>query len=671
MKTGKVDYTKFNLDTLAPRKEQEQENINEYAILDMLPSDDREKGHKKVNRAMHDWLGLSDYRRRRVRARKYVRGDQWHETVNDPDNPDSVITEETLIKRRGKLALKQNAIAPIVKNLLGQFRSNKTRTMVVPRNQENAEASEMLTNALMAAQDLNHTRELDVQNLREMIQSGMVICKQRYTVWKERDIEDLYQENVNPNRIFFNLNTRDIRGFDISRIGEIIDAPLDDLVSAFARNERDGARIRGYYLNEVLKDALPGTAEGLNANVDDGINFLFPNDPSLCRVIEYWELKAEWRTYEHDYLDGHQRITKRGLADVMKENEERIMEATEQGVPADKVPLIVAKPQYDQFWYCTYLTPNGYVLAEGETPYEHGEHPYTILLHPLIDGEVYGVVEDVIDQQRYINRTISMLDWIIGNSAKGVLMVPEGSVPDSEDPDEWAEKWTRADGVMFYKPNKSGQVPTQVSANSINIGANELLAVQMNLMKEISGVHGAIQGIQPASGTPASRYLMESQHASLNSADLLEVFNWFRKRRDMKSIKVITQFYQERNILVSGIDYADKVVKYDPAVIKSIEWDINLSQSLEAPVFKQVMDEMLFELLRMGGIDIEMYLESTSMPFAQKLLQTIRSKREQQAEIGVDEGALQSELMHEAEQAEAQANPAAMRKIDEHLRQRG
>lgn len=669
-----IDFTKYNLDTIGTNK-QHKLRADYREFEKQVNPEERKENSLLIEQCMHDWLSLNDFRKRRKRNRKYLRGDQWHELMIDPDSEtEELIKEETLIQRRGKLALKQNVIRPAVKNLIGQFRVNKTRSIVQSRDRDNATASEMLTNALMAAQDVNFIRELDARNLEEFMLSGMAIQKQRYTMWKDRNLEDLYAENVNPNRIFFNSGVTDYRGFDIIRIGEIIDSPIEDLIAAFADTKKDEERIRAYYTG-LDRTALTNYYH-LTATAIDNLDFLTPQQPNLCRVIEVWELKSEWRVYAHDYLDGSYKIVDKTLDEIKAENEQRVAQAAQFGIPADKVPLIDARDQLDQYWYCKYLTPWGDVLMEGETPYEHGEHPYTILLYPLIDGEVWGMVEDIIDQQRYINRLVSMIDWIIGNSAKGVLMAPEGSVPPTEDPYEWAEKWTRADSVMFYVPKPGIPAPQQVSANSVNIGAKELLAIQMELMKEISGVHGAIQGKQPKSGTPASLYAQETANASMNSTDLLETFNFFRKRRDMKSLKIIIQYYQERNIVISGNDYMGEVSKYRPEEARNIEWDLVVSQSLEAPIFRQAMDEMLFELLRMQGIDIEMFLENTSMPFAQKLLQGIKRKKEAAQEMmqeggmpnipaDADLSQLQGQALQQADQARSMANPKAMELIDQ------
>ena len=66
-------------------------------------------------------------------------------------------------------------------------------------------------------------------------------------------------------------------------------------------------------------------------------------------------------------------------------------------------------------------------------------------------------------------------------SAKGVLMMPEDCLPDGVSIDDIAESWTEFNGVIVYKPSKSGKVPEQVANNSTNIGIAELLNMQLKI----------------------------------------------------------------------------------------------------------------------------------------------------------------------------------------------
>ena len=69
------------------------------------------------------------------------------------------------------------------------------------------------------------------------------------------------------------------------------------------------------------------------------------------------------------------------------------------------------------------------------------------------------------------------------------------------------------------------------------------------------------------------------------------------------------------------------------------------------------------ELLKGQLIDLEMYLEQTSLPFADKLLQAVR-QRQQMAAQGQMPGAFPPELMEQVSQG---ANPQAMAMINKAL----
>lgn len=57
-----------------------------------------------------------------------------------------------------------------------------------------------------------------------------------------------------------------------------------------------------------------------------------------------------------------------------------------------------------------------------------------------------------------------------------------------------AEEWTRYNGIILFKPKPGAPLPQQIAVNSTNVGAYELLNLQMRLLEDISGVHGAMQG---------------------------------------------------------------------------------------------------------------------------------------------------------------------------------
>ena len=356
-------------------------------------------------------------------------------------------------------------------------------------------------------------------------------------------------------------------------------------------------------------------------------------------------------------MDGSYNIIPYTLAQVDEINRNRIEMATLQGVPEDKVLLIEASRKYEEYWCAKYLSPWGHTLWEGETPFMHEEHPFVISLYPLLDGEVWGFIEDIIDQQRYINRMITLMDFIIGFSAKGVLIVPEDAIPDGMELSDIATEWTKFNGVIKMKLKAGTPVPQQITGKAANNGLSEMLMLQLKLLQDISGVNPAIQGQQAKSGTPSSLYAQETMNASLNSKDYMETFNDFKQVRDMKVLKMIKQFYTEpRYITISGASFDDQQEIYDPDRVRDLDCEIVVSEGKDTPVYRQITEDTLFRLLEMQAINVEMFLENSSLPFADRMLEQIRQLRQQQQQMmaGGGNGPMNPQMAQFAEQAQQQ-----------------
>ena len=79
--------------------------------------------------------------------------------------------------------------------------------------------------------------------------------------------------------------------------------------------------------------------------------------------------------------------------------------------------------------------------AGGEYPAQ--THPFAFRFYPLIDGEIHSFVEDIIDQQRTINRLLTLNDRMLAVSAKGVLMFPDNQLSQSMPIEIVQENWAR------------------------------------------------------------------------------------------------------------------------------------------------------------------------------------------------------------------------------------
>lgn len=248
--------------------------------------------------------------------------------------------------------------------------------------------------------------------------------------------------------------------------------------------------------------------------------------------------------------------------------------------------------------------------------------------YPFIDGEIHSFVADVIDQQRYVNRLITMHDWIIGASAKGVLMIPQDCIPKGMTPEQFADTWDRIDGVIVYKPSSTGHMPQQIAANSTPVGIQDLLQMQLKFFEDISGVNGALQGKPGYSGMSAALYSQQTQNATTSLVDLLDTFNEFKRDAALMDVKNIQQFYDKEKIEeIVGGDGAELAER-----LGDVEFDLSIVPSTSTPAYRAASNDMLMEMWGRGAISVEQLLEVGNFPFGDTLLQSIKAAKERAAE---------------------------------------
>lgn len=582
---------------------------------------------------------MAQFRKDRERYKRYTYGDQWSDIVT-VDN--KTMTEEQYIMEQGSVPLKNNLIRRLVRNVLGVYRSQAKEPVCIARDRDEQALGETMSTVLQYNMQLNQMDELYAKTMEEFLISGLIVHKKTYG-WRNEK-RDCWTDVVNPNNFFIDNNMRDFRGWDVSFIGEVHDISFGDLCGEFATSAREYRELYDIYNRANVKENVVANYENFGYSKQNITSFLYPTDPSLCRVIEVWkkERREIWRC--HDPNDGSLfKVTPKDYnALVVLENEKRMQEGAEFGIPAEEIPLIKAEWAVESYWRYYYLSPFGDILKEGESKYKHKSHPYVFRMYPFIDGEIHPFVGDFIDQQRYTNRLITMYDWIMKSSAKGVLMFPEEMLPEGVNMKDIADQWTRFDGVIMYSAKPGVQMPHQIATNSTNIGISELLNLQLKLFEDISGVNGALQGKPGYSGMSASLYAQQTQNSATSLLDLLESFSMFVIDAAYKDIKNIQDCYDIKRI--RHIVGRKGTVMYDP----DVEYDLSIEESTTTPVYRAMANEMLMELFRSQAINVKQLLENGNFPFADSLLQSIKAEEEKMMQ-GQAEG-LPPEVMAQAQQ---------------------
>lgn len=635
-----------------------------------VPQEDESDDNKRRNlnmlvQAENYWSTLSNFRRRRERAVNYYQGKQWCDKVEVYKNGRKVaMTEYEYLSKQGRPPLKQNMIRPALKNLLGYYRANPTKPLVFARNRDDQQASEMMSVALDAVLYANDSKDRDTRCLEEFLISGAVVERVGFQPDFEHQMAIPKFQSVNINRFFYNTDTEDIMGKDVDFIGELKDMTLDDVVSTYAKSAEDETKLRTIY-KEINADNIRHnfgnyglTAEKNIRNIDFYWN---SSDRNKCRVIEIWRKESEWRLTCHDYLDGTlviRKKTKETIKEIEEENKNRENLSKTHHI---QYPPIRVREQYVQFWKCYHLSPTGDTIFECETPYAHKSHPYVFSFYPLVDGRAWGMVEDLIDQQKMINRNMILFDFINGASAKGVLLVPEESIADDFTLEDIAEEWTKFNGVIKIKAKAGAQIPHQIITSSVHPGLEEMIQMQLKFMQDIGGVQDASMGKNIGASTPASLYAQQTQNANLNNLDYVSTFNNFIQKRDLRLVQIIQQYYTQKQFInPSGTSFSKEAKYYDPEKVRNIEFECSIGSSNDTPAFRALVDNTLLQLLQMQQIDIDTYLENSSVPYADKILEGVRKYRQKMEEQQQQMQQQQMLMQQQAQEAQAQQQGAEM-----------
>lgn len=606
---------------------------------------ERRRAFDVLMEAQHYWNEMEQFRKDRQRDKRYTYGDQWDDKICVDGK---TMTEEEYIKQQGNVPLKNNLIRRLVRNVLGVYRSQSKEPTCVARDRDEQKLGETMSTILQCNMQLNRMSEVYARTMEEFLISGFIVHRKSYG-WRNGK-EDCWTDYVQPNNFFIDNNMRDFRGWDVGCLGEVHDISFGQLCEQFAEAPEDYRKLKDIYKWADKKEYIASYAEKFGYSRLDNFDFLFTSEPGRCRVIEVWRKEQKPRYRCHDYLNGDiYKIDEEDYyKDVVAVNEQRMQMAEASGMPAEEVPLIKATWFMDDYWYFYYLSPFGHILKEGETPFEHGSHPYIFKAYPFIDGEIHSFVSDVIDQQRYTNRLITLYDWIMRASAKGVLLMPEDCLPDGVSMEDIAESWAEFNGVIVFKPSKTGQMPHQVANNSTNIGITELLNLQLKFFEDISGVNGALQGKPGFSGQSASMYNQQVQNSTMSLLDMLECFSYFVIDGAYKDVKNIQQFYDGKRVFnIAG--KSGTQIEYDPKKIRDVEFDLSITESTTTPAYRQLANDVLMQLWQAQAISVEQLLEHGDFPFADDLLQSLQSQKEQ-IQQGLLPQAVSPQIMQKAQQ---------------------
>ncbi len=439
------------------------------------------KEDKELLRRVSDaWMDLEPFRSRRERCKRFAYGDQWGDPVRLSDG--RITSEEEAMSLRGSIPVTNNLIRRLIKGIVGRYR-------------------------LMSNGGLGELRELgdptpqeenDARLLEEFLISGAAFMR----------VEKGRCRNVAAGEIFFR-RFAESDGSDCRMIGMLHEMPAGEATRRFSQgNPRRAAEILARTASRSGGSLLPDAAAY-----------------GCSRVAEVWELTEDAMIAVHDPLTGEY-----AMSPCTPDHAAALEDANARRRSRGKRELnhgICCTPRWQETW----LGADGCVLSR-RLHAPGRSHPFLMRLYPYIDGEVHSLVEDLLCQQKYVNRLVTLLDDVISNSAKGVLLFPADQLPEGFTWKEMRRLWAHPGGIIPYKRTSRTQTPQQVHTHGTFEGAREMLVTQLAILDEVGGLPSVTSRGETNIQRGAEAMRRESENGIIAILDILSAFRSLIARRD-------------------------------------------------------------------------------------------------------------------------------------------
>jgi len=281
-------------------------------------------------------------------------------------------------------------------------------------------------------------------------------------------------------------------------------------------------------------------------------------------------------------------------------------------------------------------TIGGTILQDIENPIgEVNRIPFVPFYAYRIDDDVFGMVDQLIDIQKEINKRRSQALHIVNTMTNNLWLLPESAGLTEE---EFAEKASRVGGVIKYKGTSTPLNIGPTGAQGAQITAYSAEAAQMDL-KEISGVNADLMGYRETRQEPGIVLQLRQQQGAVVIEPVMDNFKYsnrilgsllidFIQKSGLYSPNELVQITDEQG---TQMETAVSQILSKEAQLKKYNVVISLQRS--TPTLRMADFLKLTELVKMGiPIPPDVLIEASDVPGKEKILQRIQEQ--QQATAG-------------------------------------
>jgi hypothetical protein len=480
----------------------------------------------------------------------FYKGDQW---IFDEDLEAFFLDETGDIRNRLKLT--KNMIRPMVEQYVGnsirlsyKARAKAQSDYVITKREEDLSKlnflHDMKENDPFFADTIDRTR-----GLGETREETFEIFENTFVEDYEKDINGLLgwiEKNINmeeikvratKNMAITGLGIYEGSEYNANYVGDALDPMFFWFDRSAQKPDLSDSEFQGkWYYHDVasiferwqgLSDSdrkiIEKASENDSISVSKVIQQFYNHTGSKIPVYEtYWK-DTEKQTYgwvkdKYDYPfftringkeneDGSSKYTDKDLIDPPNESHKEILGKKKKGaiyVDVLRYCIFIPKEEIGQRGSAT----EDIVLEYGIKPYEETywfdpsnvQFPFKCFTWSYDKGEVLSPLDDAIDPQRLMNRTLSIAESQI-NNMRGTGTVIAKNAIDPQDGEETVIRNINKSKPITVDTTRTGSVQNSVGTYGTNLGAGTLqlfdvVREMQNGMQEVTGVNDAMTGTQ-------------------------------------------------------------------------------------------------------------------------------------------------------------------------------
>jgi hypothetical protein len=483
---------------------------------------------------------------------------------NDQWDTDDILQ----MKNMQKAPIVFNRVTRTVSAVMGVEATNRQAVMYYPRKTGDTAVSELLTGAANWVRESCNAEDEEVQAFRDTLICGIGWTETRLDY--ERDIDGLILiDRIDPMEMTYDINAKKDNLADMRWVCRIVRMTKDEVMETFPGqaeailDEMQGGDFYDFGGNQgTPHDA---TKENAYRKGNDGYE---ANDTRNYNVLQYqwFELEDYW---------------------VTKGQGGEIIELSEIEEKLEQRKIKMKRRRYKQ----AFTIGSKLLLEDDIAVNDFTFRPITGLCNKR-HNYWFGIVELMKDPQRWANKWLTEILYILRTNASGGICVEEGAF---QNPQEALQNWAKPNSHIKMNPGGMAKIGLKPGMGQYPEGMNQLLQFAVSGIQDVTGVNVEMLGMADRN-QPLG---VEIQRKAAGTGILSPFFNALRRYHKEQgrvlAEYIINYISDGRLVRITG----DQGAQYVPLEQKELafKYDIIVDEAVSNPDIKEKTFSMMAPLI--------------------------------------------------------------------------